>query len=1073
MEPGLRSVEWGARYSHEDGDLVASFFVPALQRSVLYRRVTGYFAAEALGLAARGLDGLLQNGGRMQLVVGCTLDAAEVDQIERGLALRDLMTTKWADRIVLTTEDQAVRKQLGWLAWLIAAGRLDVKVAIPKDEHGRIRPGLGLYHAKAGLLDDAEGNQIAFTGSLNETVAGWIHNGESFDVSCSWGGDRDVQRIQHTARDFERLWHNRSTVAEVVDVPDAVRQKLLQFLPTDDQTIRPPLPPAPEPAVDEPVAEPESERESRDAAEVRIRQAWTLLRWAAARKDGEFVAVQTSTVHPWPHQLRVHRRLLDNWPFRLLIADEVGLGKTIEAGLAIRHAWISGLAKRILILVPGSLLEQWQVELYEKFNLLVPIYADGRLRLLEHHGAQAPLERDLASSEWTKQPLVLASSHLVRRQERQHELLDGPEWDLIVLDEAHHARQRGVAGKSKGPNRLLALMRAMQARTKALLLLTATPMQVSAQELYDLLELLGLPSEWTPAAFHRYFEELAKNPGPDQLKELRRLFRATESAFGPIAEPVLRRVEARRDVGRAECDAALRALREMEATIPLKRLTDRQRAAAIGILEAGTPIQARMSRHTRSLLRAYHKRGLLHAPIAERDVHDVTVQMTQAERTVYEAVEDYISSTWAKSTPDLRNAVGFVLTSYRMRMSSSFHALRMTLEKRLDGLQRDGALELDEDAASSDIGRDEAVSGDEATEMARKAAVVEERAQIQEIIGRLGRLSTDSKTKVLIAQLQRAFADGFTSAIVFSQYEDTMKSLTRTLPEHFPDVPFGCFSGSGGKRRTQSGDWARCSREDIKRLLREEKIRLLLCTDAASEGLNFQTCGVLANYDLPWNPMKVEQRIGRIDRIGQKYPRIRIVNLAYDDTIEHDVYFALSERIHLFQGLVGKLQPILARLPGEFERAALTSQQDRERSRHELKRDVGALVDRAEHDGFDIDAVSEADFVMPEFPEPPFRVEQVTRMLEQGRWLPPGVECRLLDAGTFALRVPGCDEEVRVTAEPTLFDAHTENHQLLQASGELFDLVAAAAGAGDDQAVAGDLPTFGEILARGAGGPSR
>lgn len=320
--------------------------------------------------------------------------------------------------------------------------------------------------------------------------------------------------------------------------------------------------------------------------------------------------------------------------------------------------------------------------------------------------------------------------------------------------------------------------------------------------------------------------------------------------------------------------------------------------------------------------------------------------MTQAERSVYEEVEDYIASTWAKSSQDLRNAVGFVLTSYRMRMSSSFHALRCTLHKRLDGLERGGGLDLEEDAAHLDIGRDEPLAADEAAELAQRAAVVEERDRIREIIGRLGRLSTDSKTKILVEHLQQAFRDGFTSAIVFSQYEDT---------------------------------------------------------------------------------------------------------------IEHDVYFALSARIHLFQGLVGKLQPILARLPGEFERAALTGSQQRERARHELQRDVNDLVDRAEREGFDIDAVSEADFVLPEFPEPPFRVEQLSAVLDDGRLLPPGTECRALDPDTFALRLPGQVEEARATASPKVFDEHSESHQLVLAGGEIFERICSLAGVPADPTAATGL----------------
>ena len=98
---------------------------------------------------------------------------------------------------------------------------------------------------------------------------------------------------------------------------------------------------------------------------------------------------------------------------------------------------------------------------------------------------------------------------------------------------------------------------------------------------------------------------------------------------------------------------------------------------------------------------------------------------------------------------------------------------------------------------------------------------------------------------------------------------------------------------------------------------------MLLCTDAAAEGLNFQFCGAVVNYDMPWNPMRVEQRIGRIDRLGQQHAHIRIVNLHYEGTVETDVYRALRERIHLFETVVGRLQPILAQLPSTITSAAL------------------------------------------------------------------------------------------------------------------------------------------------------
>jgi len=181
----------------------------------------------------------------------------------------------------------------------------------------------------------------------------------------------------------------------------------------------------------------------------------------------------------------------------MLIADEVGLGKTITAGLFIRQAWLSRRAQRILILMPRSLLTQWQSELYEKFNLNVPFYDGQKLVWRKIHGWHGPAERKVDRQEWHKEPFVIASSHLMRRRDRSADLLQAEDWDLIVLDEAHHARRKSPgAPQEGGPNQLLRLMHQLRPKCRSIVLLTATPMQVHPVELWDLLMLLGLTGRW-------------------------------------------------------------------------------------------------------------------------------------------------------------------------------------------------------------------------------------------------------------------------------------------------------------------------------------------------------------------------------------------------------------------------------------------------------------------------------------------------------------------------------------------------------------------------------------------------
>ncbi len=290
--------------------------------------------------------------------------------------------------------------------------------------------------------------------------------------------------------------------------------------------------------------------------------------------------------------------------------------------------------------------------------------------------------------------------------------------------------------------------------------------------------------------------------------------------------------------------------------------------------------------------------------------------------------------------------------------------------------------------------------------------------------------------------LGTAFSDGYDSAIIFTQYAETMDFLKDYLGQEFPGETIACYSGVGGKIRDRAGFWSECSKEQIKQRLKARAIKFLVCTDAASEGLNFQFCGMLVNYDLPWNPMKVEQRIGRIDRIGQKYPKIRVVNLAYNDTIEADVYFALGQRINLFEGLVGRLQPILSRLPKQFEEVALEKKENREAARHRLMSDLEQSASEAERATLDIDEVAADAWEQPELSAPSLVLSDLDLALNQTGILPPGAEWRRLDVGTYAVRLPGMDRAIRVTTQSEVFDDHFESHQFLSPGGQLFERIA-------------------------------
>ena len=1001
----LRDRGWKLKYTPEDGDLVAGFYVPALLEAVRYDRLTGYFNAAALALAARGIEGLVRNGGRMRLLVGCTLDQREIGAIARGENLRERVGKRFA-ATPLKPPDAAAGDALELLAWMVAEGHLDVKVAVPCDERGRPVPDDGLFHEKAGIVEDGDGNRLAWNGSLNETEAGWLRNWESINVYASWGAE--PERVVHEDENFARLWADRSRYLIVLNIPEAARRDLLRFLPEDDLPAR--LKERIEPDPPPPIAD-------------RRNLVWSFIAKAPALEEGgSLVGEATAAVTPWPHQLRAFRRLYERWPPKLLIADEVGLGKTIQAGLLLRQAWLAGRAKRILILAPKAVLGQWQIELREKFNLNWPIYDGSRMIRYPSPALNGRHRSDAAA--WHREPVVIASSHLMRRRDRAAALLEDAEpWDLVVLDEAHHARRRGAGTASEGgPNALLKLMRDLRRRTSGLILLTATPMQVHPVELWDLLDLFGLPPEWTADAFLRFFDDLERSE-PEALNRMARLFRAVEREWGEATRDEVSRLGR---LSSLKARKVLRALRD-DSSIPRRQLAPAERRAAVAVARAHTPIRHLVSRHTRELLRRYFKAGRLTAQIAEREVKDRFIDMTAAEKTLYEAVEGYIATAYDKAAADERAAVGFVMTVYRRRLASSLRALRITLERHLEAIEGSvlASADLDEDVPDDEIA-DDIPDAEELARMERRALAVEERADIERLLAAVAACPPDSKLAALDRSLRTLREDGCEQAMVFTQYADTMDFLRDALPGRVM-----CFSGRGGEIPTGDGGWRRIGRDEAKQRFRDREAEVLLCTDAAAEGLNFQFCGALVNYDMPWNPMRVEQRIGRIDRVGQEHPVIRIVNLHYEDTVETDVYRALRSRIGLFETVVGPLQPILARVAGEISGAVLAGDSVR------AKEATNRRIENA--DSLDIDSMLDEDPVILESGAPPLSMNDLDRVIASPDLMRPDVDVQPLRPREYGLLAPGMKERVRVTTDPAYYEEHAESVELWSPGNPLFE----------------------------------
>ena len=328
-----------------------------------------------------------------------------------------------------------------------------------------------------------------------------------------------------------------------------------------------------------------------------------------------------------------------------------------------------------------------------------------------------------------------------------------------------------------------------------------------------------------------------------------------------------------------------------------------------------------MHRNTRDTLRQYFAMGLLSDPPPKRIVQDIAFDFADtAERRIYNQVSRYIERRYDELERE-KAGKGFVMTVYRRRASSSPLALERSLERRREGLLRVmDRRAYDPDLLASDV--PEALSIDDLPEEeaglkisaslpADPQVARSELADLERVLEDLQALrGRDTKRDRFFDLLRQIIEDG-RSVLVFSEYVDTLEYLRDNLVAHF-GKSLGCYSGDGGQR-WNGESWKQVTKDEITKALHKGEIRALICTDAASEGLNLQAAGAIINYDLPWNPSKVEQRIGRIDRIGQKLTDVRVVNLFLKDSVDDKVYRALRARCGLFEHFVGPMQPVLAK----------------------------------------------------------------------------------------------------------------------------------------------------------------
>jgi len=586
----------------------------------------------------------------------------------------------------------------------------------------------------------------------------------------------------------------------------------------------------------------------------RLRTVWLSYEAHALPVMESASALTSARIDLLPHQVVLTHRIATASPRRFLIADEVGLGKTIETALILRELASRGELDRALMVVPAGLVNNWHRELNEVFNLDFEVF-----------GSEGDIT-DRKTNAFAKHDRLIASIDTLKRPARIKRLLEAPRWDLVVFDEAHHLTAYRTGGKvRKTENYKLA--EALKGHTRDLILLSATPHQGNHFQFWMLVQLLNPTLFGSP-------EEMVENR--HRLNTV--MFRRTKAdACRPDGEPLF----ARRWVHTESflmCDEERRfyeKLREyLEDGFDLAKRQGNQ-GRALGFLMA---IFQKIAASSFAAVRRTLERRMLMLTLHEALLRDRDLDIEGRER-LYDEARELIHAEW-----DLgRDAIG------RTEVDRVVADLKYRLAKKLD----EEALELASDPYGSEFASSHM---EDVASAAVDLHLPEERLRIADLLSVFPE-ERETKVQKLLDGLGTLWRQNPNEKIViFATYLGTVDLLAREIEQVYP--------GQGVVVLRGGDHGAKVAAE--RRFKLKDGPRVLVCTAAGREGINLQFARILFNFDLPWNPMDMEQRIGRIHRYGQAHTA-QVYNLVLSDTIEGRIYLLLDDKLTEIARTLGKV----------------------------------------------------------------------------------------------------------------------------------------------------------------------
>ena len=625
------------------------------------------------------------------------------------------------------------------------------------------------------------------------------------------------------------------------------------------------------------------------------------------------------------HQERAVLDALSRWPVRVLFSDEVGLGKTFEtaATLAFLNKYCG--VKRILILTPKSVLQQWQDELKNHFGLNVWLYDSNKKEYISSNndvikiGNRNPLGN--------KSPdIMLMSAQYARGNKQNKGLLSENSTvlpELLVVDEAHSARiTEDLSGKAQ-KTQMYKMLESVSRKIPHIILATATPMQKKASEYHAILKILGLPKTWR---IERNFLNSLNYIMSEEITDLSdsykilALLHDTYTTMKPNLSVLTP----------SEITILNNALQSFESGDKFDNSTfvKKNWNELKNVFIKLHPARLLTIRNTRkSLMEIGYK-------FPKRNLFEKSLYDSDRIKLFYEKVNKYLTTECFSVEKELNTNkklnTAFIQISYQQRVASSLYSCKMSLKRRLAKIEQiQNKLESHSTITNIDIDEsykddfdiddllnldldDQSYNADNSLNVDNLRRVVNIEYfclkslvnDVNDLLKSEGDKKIDESIKLALEKLKVG-----DSVLLFSRYTDTVNALLETFND--TNYDYAVYTGNHSSI-IKNGIETECNKEQIKKSLFNKEIRIVFCSDAASEGINLQAARVLINVDVPWTPARLEQRIGRIARLGQVASEVDIYNVWYPHSVEAKMYQRIQKRLRNTNIAIGEFPDVVA-----------------------------------------------------------------------------------------------------------------------------------------------------------------